>query len=309
MTLEGQVDTGRITHLPQMHRQVPWKTWVRVATTANGTLASAFEDGDTVDGVTLAEGDRILLKNQTATEENGIYVVQASGEPFRAFDMDEVGEVQGAVVLVLAGTANAGTIWYTTSTPTVMGDDAIAWTQFTGSGVDLTGIDFLVGTATGLLSAEIAVGTTPGGELGGTWASPTVDATHSGSAHSDFVAKADDLALEIVIDGGGSAITTGVKVDVEMPFTGHIRANRLFADQSGSIVIDLWKDTYANFPPTVADTITASAKPTLSSAAKSQDSTLTGWTTAFSAGDIVRVNVDSATTIQRVTLSLTVDRS
>ena len=47
----------------------------------------------------------------------------------------------------------------------------------------LTGIDFLVGTATGNLSAEIVAGTTPGGELGGTWASPTVDATHSGSAH------------------------------------------------------------------------------------------------------------------------------
>src|SRR4029079_9338322 len=101
----------------------------------------------------------------------------------------------------------------------------------------------------------------------------------------------------------------GVKVDIEMPFTGHIRANRLLADHSGSIVIDLWKETYANFPQTGADPRIASAKPTLSSAAKSEDSTLTGWTTAFSAGDIIRVNVNSATTIQRVTLSLPVDRS
>lgn len=52
-----------------------------------------------------------------------------------------------------------------------------------------TTLDYLVGTATGSLSAEIVVGTTPGGELGGTWGSPTVDATHSGSAHSDFIAK------------------------------------------------------------------------------------------------------------------------
>lgn len=57
-----------------------------------------------------------------------------------------------------------------------------------------TDADYLVGTANGSLSAEIAVGTTPGGELGGTWASPTVDAAHGGSQHpiyknlgSDFV--------------------------------------------------------------------------------------------------------------------------
>ena len=68
-----------------------------------------------------------------------------------------------------------------------------------GGGPDLTGINFLVGTASGLLSAEIAVGTTPGGELGNTWASPTVDSTHSGSAHTDFIAKA-------IVDAKGDII-------------------------------------------------------------------------------------------------------
>jgi hypothetical protein len=56
-----------------------------------------------------------------------------------------------------------------------------------------------VGTANGSLSAEIVVGTSPGGELGGTWASPTVDATHSGSAHTDFIAKA-------IVDAKGDLI-------------------------------------------------------------------------------------------------------
>jgi hypothetical protein len=80
----------------------------------------------------------------------------------------------------------------------------------------------------------------------------------------------------------------------------------LLADQSGSIVVDIWKDTYANYPPVDADSITASAVPTISSAAKSQDTSISGWTVAISAGDILGFNVDSISTCTRVTLSLKV---
>jgi len=117
-------------------------------------------------------------------------------------------------------------------------------------------------------------------------------------------------AVGILIDGGGSAITTGVKGFVECPFAGTITAATVLSTDaavtSGSIVIDVWKDTYANYPPTVADTITASAKPTLSSATKSRDTTLVGWITSISAGDILGFKVDSATAVTRVVLSLTV---
>lgn len=115
--------------------------------------------------------------------------------------------------------------------------------------------------------------------------------------------------IAFVIDGGGSAITTGIKGDLEIPFACTINSVRLLGDQSGSIVVDIWKDTYANFPPTGADSITASAKPTISSASKSEDTTLTGWTTSISAGDILRFNVDSITTLTRVTLSLKVTKT
>lgn len=115
-------------------------------------------------------------------------------------------------------------------------------------------------------------------------------------------------AIVFVIDGGGSTITTGVKGDIQVPFAYTITSVSLLADQSGSIVVDVWKDTYANFPPTVADTITASAKPTISSATKATDSTLTGWTTSVDADDILRFNVSSVTNIQRVTLTLKVSK-
>jgi len=116
-------------------------------------------------------------------------------------------------------------------------------------------------------------------------------------------------SLTFVIDGGGEAITTGEKGHLEIPFACTIKQVTMQADQSGSIVVDIWKDSYANFPPTNADSITASAPPTISSAQKSQDSTLTGWTKSISSGDILAFNVDSCATIQRVTISLLVEKT
>lgn len=119
----------------------------------------------------------------------------------------------------------------------------------------------------------------------------------------------DTADIAFVIDGGGVAITTGVKGDLAVDFPCTITQVTLLADQSGSIVVDIWKDTYANYPPTVADTITAAAKPTISTATKSKDSTLTGWTTTVAAGDTLRFNVDSITTCTRVLVLLRVTRT
>jgi hypothetical protein len=78
----------------------------------------------------------------------------------------------------------------------------------------------------------------------------------------------------------------------------------LSGDAAGSIVLDVWVDTYANYPPTVADTITASAKPTLSTANKSKDVTLTGWTLAIPSDSYVKINVDSASGLTNSVLTL-----
>jgi hypothetical protein len=85
-----------------------WKDPVRVASTANVAIATALENGDTLDGVTLATGDRVLLKNQSTASQNGIYVVAASGTAARATDADTEAELLGAAVYVRAGTVNAG---------------------------------------------------------------------------------------------------------------------------------------------------------------------------------------------------------
>jgi hypothetical protein len=73
-------------------------------------------------------------------------------------------------------------------------DGATAWQTPAGGGGAPTTADYLVGTAQAGLSAEIVVGATPGGELGGTWAAPTVDASHSGSTHAATQAAAETTA-------------------------------------------------------------------------------------------------------------------
>lgn len=105
-------------------------------------------------------------------------------------------------------------------------------------------------------------------------------------------------------DVSGIVITTGTKAYAYVPFALVVTSWTLIANAVGSVVIDVWKDTYANAPPTVADTIAGSEKPTLSGVQKNQDTNLTTWTTSIAAGDVLGFNVDSAATIKQVSLTL-----
>ena len=110
------------------------KDSVRVATTANITIATALNNGDTLDGVTLATNDRILVKNQSTGSENGIYVVAAS--PARSTDFDASAEVSGgAFTFVEEGTTNADSGWVVTTNGAItVGTTALSFAQFSGAG-------------------------------------------------------------------------------------------------------------------------------------------------------------------------------
>jgi hypothetical protein len=116
------------------------KQSVRAATTATINLSTDVANGSIIDGVTLATGNRILIKDQgtagVAHADNGIYTVNASGAPTRATDFDSTAEVTpGAFTFVEEGTANgdAGFVVATNGSITV-GSTAILFTQFSGTG-------------------------------------------------------------------------------------------------------------------------------------------------------------------------------
>jgi hypothetical protein len=107
-------------------------------------------------------------------------------------------------------------------------------------------------------------------------------------------------ALEIIIVSPG----TGIYVDIELPFAGTWTGWSVYNDAGGSITYDVWVDTYANFPPTVADSCTASDKPKTTNAAKAQGA-CSGWNSAtFLAGSVARINVDSTSGLGRSVLVL-----
>lgn len=234
--------TGRISHVPDFHRGVSWKQPCRVATTANITISTALNAGDTIDGVTLAAGDRVLVKNQSTGSQNGIYL--AGVTPARDFDMDQdsstsvpAEEVLGAVVYVIAGTTNGGTLWRTTNTtaPT-LGSTTISWTQIGSTAASSITVADSAGYFTGSdveavlaeLGAEV-VGYQAHGNLGSTETFSAVTAGwHSGTLDANctftFTAKASGLQsimlLELTQDGTGGRTITWPGSVVTSPNTG-----------------------------------------------------------------------------------------
>lgn len=151
----GNQDAATKSYVDAAVLGLSWKASVRVATTVAGALATAFANGQTVDGVALATGDRVLVKNQAAGAENGIYVVAASGAPTRATDADSASDILQASVFVREGTVNADTQWtLTTNSPITIGATALTFTQLSTGATVSAGPGIAV--AAGVVSLSIA---------------------------------------------------------------------------------------------------------------------------------------------------------
>jgi hypothetical protein len=210
---------------------------VIAATTANVNLASALENGDTLDGVTLATNDRVLVKNQTTTSENGIYVVQASGQPTRATDFDTALEVDsGDFVFVTSGTANASTGWVQTNKPATIGTDPILFTQFAGAGtytagtgLTLNGTVFSANIGTDIQAYNSTLASVAGGTYTGDDSITTLGTITSGTWNGTTIAVAN----------GGTGITslgTGIADFLGTPSSANLIAAVTDETGTGSLV-------------------------------------------------------------------------
>jgi len=143
------------------------KDSVRVASTVNIAVATALINASVIDGITVATGDRVLLKDQTAGAENGIYIVVASGAASRSADADSSAEVtSGLYTFVSQGTAAASMGFVlTTADPITLATTALTFTQFSGAGQVIAGAGLTktgntldaVGTANRIVVAADAI--------------------------------------------------------------------------------------------------------------------------------------------------------
>jgi hypothetical protein len=145
--IQTQMDTkATTTYVDNLIAGLRTRIVVEAATTANISLSSDLQNGDTIDGVTLATGDEVLVKNQSTDSQNGIYTVVSSGTASRSTEYDAIAEISGQMVIVNQGTTNDNTMWLcTTNTSATLGSDSISFTKVTPQNVgDVT----LTGTQT-----------------------------------------------------------------------------------------------------------------------------------------------------------------
>ncbi len=120
-------------------------------------------------------------------------------------------------------------------------------------------------------------------------------------------AGASTRSFGLTLDGGDSPIVAGKIYYQRIPFSGTITGWEVVADLVGSIQVDIWKDTFDAFPPTVEDTITGSEQPLLANEMKNSDNNLISWDIAITAGDWVAFYVESASIITYAVISIQVE--
>lgn len=269
--------------------------------------------GATLTGVALAAisldssspsvNDRVLIKNQVSSFQNGIYIVTATGSGIavfvltRAVDFNQSNEIDtGDSIFITSGSTLSTTTWAVNSADApVIGTDAITFAQtagqgsFTaGNGIAITGVSIAIDTS-------VTVDKTTSQTLTNkTLTSPTLTAPALGTpASGNLINCTIPRTISCTFDGGGVAPTAGKTAQVTLPFGGTISKWYISGDVSGSCVVDLKRSGSSivggsGNPPTLTSATSANAAPA-------------SWTSAvFSVGDIITFSLTSATTVTNI---------
>lgn len=286
-----------------------WKTSCVVGDrNAGDPLATGFENGDSLNGVVLVTGDRILLQYRADAKENGIYTVNASGAPTRAVDANSAAELVFAVVQVQQGTVVGGNVFVCTNTSITLGVTNITFVSLGSLLLDLVttaslstqlnGLSTAIASTYQPLDADLtAIAAVASQTSFGQALLATVNA--AGLRTTAALVSAPLRGVQFSFGDGVSVPTAGTITECVVPYTGTITSATLLSKVSGSCTITVKKVAYGSYPGSLAS-IVASAKPTLSSAQKSQDATLTGWTTSVTAGDVLEFTLDTVTSCLRI---------
>ena len=221
------------------------------ASTANVTISSALEAGDTIDGITLVAGDRVLLKDQSTASENGLYTAVSSGAASRDTQFNSISELSGQMVVVNQGSANDNKIFLCTTNNTAsLGSDSITFTVITpnntGTVTSITAGTGLSGgaiTSAGTIAIDSTVATLTGTQ---TFTNKTLT---SPKINEDVVVTSTATELN-KIDGDTSATATTLA-----------DADRLVVNDAGTMVQVAMSDvkTYLNSAGYVTEDPTALA--------------------------------------------------
>lgn len=202
-------DGATKAYVDNLVQGLSWKDEVRAATTTAGTLASSFANGQVVDGVTLVTGDRLLVKDQAAPAENGIYTVSASGAPTRAADANTGATLVAAAVLVTTGTANADTLWVNTADPPItVGTTGLPFVRIGGASV------YTAGNGISIAGNVVTAVAAPGGGLtvgaAGVGVTPPLPVTLGGTGGTTAAAARTALGTpgKFAANVGNGALTT-----------------------------------------------------------------------------------------------------